>query len=167
MLFRSVLWSLVHPAFRFSPRVFWAWRVLILRLFGASIGKGVHIYPSVFISLPWNLLIGDFASVGDRVIVYNLGRISIGSTATISSGAHLCAGTHDYRRAAFPLIKEPINIGEGAWVCSDAFVGPGVNIGEYAIIGARAVAMRNVDAWDIVIGNPAKIKGKRPPPLSS
>lgn len=158
------IWAFVHPLFRYSPRVFWAWRVWILRLLGASIGEGVHIYPSVLIALPWNLLIGNYASVGDRVILYNLGHISIGATATISPGAHLSAGTHDYRLSDLPLLKEPINIGEGAWVCSDAFVGPGVTIGEYAIVGARAVAMRNVDAWDIVVGNPAKVTGKRPRP---
>ena len=161
-----VIWSLVHPLFRYSPRVFWAWRVWILRLFGASIGEGVHIYPSVLITLPWNLVIGGYSSVGDRVILYNLGCISIGPTATISPGAHLCAGTHDYRFTDLPLVKKTIKIGEGAWICSEAFIGPGVNIGEYAIVGARTVAMRDVEAWYIVAGNPAKVKGKRPRPVA-
>ena len=165
-LFLRVLWAFVHPLFRYSPRIFWSWRTWILRLFGASIGSDVHIYPTVMITLPWNLRVGSDASVGDRAILYNLGRISIGAAATISQGAHLCAGTHDYSRADLPLLKVPITIGEGAWVCADSFIGPGVNVGNYAIVGARAVAMRDVDEWSIMVGNPARMIGKRPQPIS-
>ena len=164
--FLRVLWSLVHPMFCYSPRIFWSWRVGILRLFGASVGADAHIYPSVLIALPWNLAIGAEASVGDRAILYNLGLISIGAGATVSQGAHLCAGTHDYRQADLPLLKMPIAIGEGAWVCADAFVGPGVKVGDYAIVGARAVVMRDVGDWSISIGNPATIIGERPRPIS-
>jgi putative colanic acid biosynthesis acetyltransferase WcaF len=159
------LWSLIFPLFRCSPRVFWSWRVGILRLFGASVGSDVHIYPTVVIALPWNLAIGDEVSIGDRAILYNLGMISIGAGATVSQGAHLCAGTHDYLRADLPLLKLPIEIGEGAWICADSFVGPGVKIGDYAIVGARAVATRDVGDWLIVVGNPAKILSQRPRPI--
>ena len=136
----------------------------MLRLFGASIGSGVRIYPTVMITLPWNLEVGSEASVGDRAILYNLGSITIGKAATVSQGAHLCAGSHDHRRADLPLLKLPITIGEGAWICADGFVGPGVKVGDYAIVGARAVAMRDVEGWSIVAGNPARSVGKRAPP---
>ena len=165
-LLLRVLWALVHPLFRYSPRIFWSWRIGILRMFGASIGSDVHIHPTAMVTLPWNLVIGSEASVGDRAILYNLGLISIGAGATISQGAHLCAGTHDYLRADLPLLKLPITIGEGAWICADGFVGPGVKIGAYAIVGARAVAMRDVDDWSIIVGNPAKVIGIRPRPIS-
>lgn len=158
-----VLWALAQPCFRFSPRIFWGWRNWMLRMFGASIAADVHIHPSVLIALPWNLAIGAHSSAGDRAILYNLGPISIGAGATISQGAHLCAGTHDYHRADLPLIKAPITIGEGAWICADAFVGPGVNVGDYAIVGARGVVMRDVADWTVVSGNPARVVGKRPP----
>jgi putative colanic acid biosynthesis acetyltransferase WcaF len=164
-LFLRVLWTLVHPLFRYSPRIFWPWRIWILRLFGASIGSDVHIHPTATITLPWNLHIGSEASVGDRAILYNLGLISIGAAATISQGAHLCAGTHDYLRADLPLLKLPITIGEGAWICADGFVGPGVKIGDYAIVGARALAMKDVDDWSIVVGNPARVIKSRPKPV--
>jgi putative colanic acid biosynthesis acetyltransferase WcaF len=121
----------------------------------------------VRIAIPWNLSVGDYAAIGDRVVIYNLGTISIGPRATISQGAHLCGGTHDYRQSSFPLIKSPIQIGEGAWICADAFIGPNVTIGSYAIVGARAVTMRNVDAWAIVAGNPAKRIGERTPPVQA
>lgn len=157
-----MLWALVQPAFRLSPRPLWGWRRLMLRLFGARIGREVHIHPSVRITIPWNLHIGDLAAVGDDVRLYALGRIEIGRRATISQGAHLCAGTHDYRRAEFPLVKSPIAIGDDAWICADAFVGPGVRIAEMAIVGARSVVVRSVGIGSIVAGNPAIHLKQRP-----
>jgi putative colanic acid biosynthesis acetyltransferase WcaF len=160
-LFVRVLWSLLYPLFRFSPRHLWFWRNTMLRAFGASVGARVRIYPSVDIIIPWNLTIHDRATIGDRVILYALGPITIGAGATVSQGAHLCAGTHDYRKPDFPLLKLPIAVGEGAWICADAFIGPNVTIGDYAIAGARAVVMRDVAPWTIVTGNPAKPTGQR------
>jgi len=115
--------------------------------------------------VPWNLRVGDNTAVGDGVILYSLGRIELGRDVTVSQGAHLCAGTHDYRKTDLPLVKATIAVGDGAWICADAFIGPNVVVGEHAILGARAVAVSNVDAWTIVGGNPARVIGKRPPPV--
>lgn len=150
-----VLWATVKPLFALSPRPFWGWRRGLLRLFGARIGRNVHIYSSVRVTMPWNLTIEAEAAVGDRAILYALGPITIGMRVTISQGAHLCAGSHDYRDPTMPLIKSPITIGAGAWICAEAFVGPGVTVREGAILGARAVAFRDVPAATIAIGNPA------------
>jgi putative colanic acid biosynthesis acetyltransferase WcaF len=103
------------------------------------------------------LAIDEGASIGDRAIVYDLGLIRIGKAVTISQHAHLCGGTHDYRDPAMPLLKLPIVIEHGAWICADAFIGPGVRIGARAIVGARAVVMNDVAADAIVIGNPARL----------
>jgi putative colanic acid biosynthesis acetyltransferase WcaF len=121
----------------------------------------VHVYPSARIFLPWNFEIGDWSSVGDDVLVYNLGPVHVGRRVTISHRAHLCAGTHDHRRRDLPLAKPPITIADDAWVCTDAFIGPNVVVGEGAIVGARAVAVRDVAAWTIVAGNPARRIGDR------
>ncbi|SFR44550.1 putative colanic acid biosynthesis acetyltransferase WcaF [Yoonia tamlensis] len=155
---RRVLWAVVWPLFRLSPRIFWPWRVLLLRGFGARIGRNVHIYPNVRITMPWHLHIGDQAAIGDRANLYALGEIHIGARATISQGAHLCAGSHDWRDPARPLITPAIWIDQDAWVCADAFVGPAVRIGARAILGARAVAMRDLPADHIGVGNPLEIR---------
>jgi len=153
-----VLWAIVGPAFRLSPRPFWAWRRLLLRAFGAQIGREVRVHPTARITMPWHLTIADQAAVGDRAILYALGPISIGARATVSQYAHLCAGSHDLTQASRPLIKAPIRIGADAWVCADAFVGPHVQIGAGAVLGARAVAMKNLPAGKTGIGNPMQIK---------
>jgi len=156
-----IMWTAAWPLFRLSPRPMWRWRVALLRLFGAHIDSGVRIHPSVAIEIPWNLTIGQYVAVGDRSILYNLGTVEIGSETTISQGAHLCAGTHDYRKRDFPLVKSPIVIGKGAWICADAFIGPNVQIGDRSIVGARAVVVRNVPPNSMVGGNPARFIKKR------
>lgn len=119
-----VFWASVQPLFRFSPRPFWGWRRLLLRLFGAHVGPQVHVYPSVRITMPWNIELCEQCAVGDRAILYALGRIVIGPRATVSQGVHICAGTHDLSRPDRPLVKAETLIGEDAWVAADAFVGP-------------------------------------------
>lgn len=155
-LTRRLLWTLAQPLFRFSPRPCFGWRRFLLRCFGAKIGRSVHVYPSATIYLPWNLEAGDQSAIGERALIYNLGRVTLGARVTISHCAHVCAGTHDHTKPDFPLLRPPIMIGSEAWICADAFVGPGVTIGEGAIIGARAVAVKDVRPWSIVIGNPAR-----------
>lgn len=151
-----VLWALFLPLFRFSPRVAYGWRAFLLRLFGARVGCRVQIYPTVDIFAPWALEIGDESAIGHRVLLYNLGNIQIGHQVTISHRALLCAGTHDYTLSDLPLLKPPITIKDRAWICTDVFVGPGVTIGEGAVVGARAVVVKNVEPWTVVAGNPAR-----------
>jgi putative colanic acid biosynthesis acetyltransferase WcaF len=134
-------------------------------LFAARIGREVHLYPSVRIAVPWNLVIGDQSAIGDGAILYSLGRITIGARATVSQYAHLCAGTHDHHSTSFELIRQPINIGADVWICADAFVGPGVTIGDRTILGARAVAIGNLPSDVIAAGNPARIVKARSPIL--
>ena len=158
------LWEyLGAPLMAITPRPFWALRRALLRAFGAKIGSGVHLFPSVRIAVPWNLTIGNFASVGDRANLYSLGSIVVGDRTTISQGAHLCAGTHNYRSRGFELLKCPIVIGGDAWICADAFIGPGSIIGDRAIVGARSVVVHDVEPETIVAGNPAHFLKKRPP----
>lgn len=151
-----VLWSCISPLFRWSPRLCWGWRRWILRSFGATIGRGVNVYPSCRITIPWNLQIGDWSTIGDGVKLYALGCIRIGERVTVSQGAHLCAGSHDYEDPKFLLLKLPITIEDSAWVCADAFVGPNVTIGEGAVIAARSVVVKDIASWEVAGGNPAR-----------
>jgi len=156
-----ILWLLAGPLFRFSPRPLFAWRRFILRCFGAKVGHGVHVYPSARIEIPWNLSIGAQASLGENVLVYSLGLVEIGPRTTVSHNAHLCAGSHDYRDPGLPLLRLPITIGADAWICAQSFVGPGVVIGDGAVVGACAVVMGPVEPWVVVAGNPARFVKQR------
>ncbi len=160
-LLLRVLWSLVSPFFRYSPRLCWGWRRFLLCLFGAKVGKHVNIFPSVRIFAPWHFEIGDDSSIGFDALIYNLGPVTIGNRTTISQRVHLCAGSHDYRDPAMPLTKPPIVVGDEVWVCADAFVGPGVVIGGKSVIAARSVVVKDVPKAVVVAGNPAKFINER------
>jgi putative colanic acid biosynthesis acetyltransferase WcaF len=160
MLLR-ILWGFGKVLFRASPRPCFGWRRMILRCFGAHIGREVHVYNSTVVYFPWNLRAEDWSSIGEWVLIYNLGKVTIGPSASISHRAHLCAGTHDYTRADLPLLKPPIFIGAEAWICADSFIGPNVRVGQGAVVGAGAVVTKDVPEWTVVAGNPAREIKKR------
>jgi putative colanic acid biosynthesis acetyltransferase WcaF len=148
----AVDWLLFKP----SPRPAHAWRAFLLRLFGAKLGRGVHIYPSARIWAPWNLRCADEAGIGDRAIIYSQAEISVGRRAVISQGVHLCAGTHDFEKPGFPLVARPISVGDEAWLAAECFVMPGVTIGEGAVVGARSVVTADVPPWKVCAGHPCR-----------
>lgn len=158
-----MLWGLtVALLFRPSPKPFHGWRSLLLRLFGASVGKGVHVYPGVKIWAPWNLVLGDECGIANGVILYSQGKISIGRRAVVSQGAHLVAGTHDYTHPGFPLVTRPISIGDYAWVAAEAFIHPGVVVAEGCVVGARSVVQKNLPPWTVCAGHPCQPLKERP-----
>lgn len=158
-----LLWNyLGQPAMRMTFHNWYGLRARWLRLFGAKIGAHSRIRPSVRVEQPWNLTMGDNCSVGDRAVLYCLGRITIGSNCSISQQAHLCAGTHDFTLRSLPLLRPPIIIEDDVWVAADAFVGPNVRIGRGALLGARGAAFKDLEPWTIYGGNPARAIRPRP-----
>jgi acetyltransferase-like isoleucine patch superfamily enzyme len=151
------IWMLIgKPIFRISFHNWYGFRARLLRLFGARIGNGVAIRPSVNIEVPWMVEIQDDATIGDYAIIYSLGRVAIGKRSIVSQYAHLCAGTHDYTDHAFRLIRAPISVGSDVWIGTDAFIGPGVAIGELSVVGARSSVYKDLPAKMVCVGNPAK-----------
>lgn len=158
-----VLWAVAQTVlFRWSFHTCYGWRRVLLRMFGARIASTVRIRRTVCIECPWNLAVGEETGIGDHATLYCLGPITIGHRVTISQHAHLCAGTHDYTDPNMRLLRPPIEVGNDVWICADAFVGPGVHVGDGAILGARGVAMHDLEAWTIFAGNPARIVKPRP-----
>jgi putative colanic acid biosynthesis acetyltransferase WcaF len=156
------VWMLVgRPAFRLTFHNWYGVRRVILRAFGATVGRGVRVRASAKIEIPWNLTLKDGAIVGDGAILYSLGRITIGERAIVSQYSHLCAGTHDYSSRSFELLKLPITIGREAWIATEAFVGPGVQVGALAVLGARSCAYKDLEAAMVHVGNPARAMKKR------
>ncbi len=142
---RRAVWSFVQgTAFRFSPHTSTRFRAFLLRLFGAKVGRHCTIRRTATIYYPWQFVLGDLSSLGDKATIYNLGPVTIGDRVTISQEAYLCAGTHDYRSPRMPLLTPPITVGDDAWICARAFVGPGVNVGEGAILGACRPRRRSI-----------------------
>ncbi|MFG0330398.1 MAG: putative colanic acid biosynthesis acetyltransferase [Phycisphaerales bacterium] len=159
---RALWYWVERTLFRCSPRPAYGWRNMWLRLFGAKVHPKARIRPTVTIEVPWHLSIGANSSVGDHAILYCLGPIAIGDRVTISQYAHLCAGTHDYTRLDMPLRRPPITVGDDAWIAAEAFIGPDVTVAEGCIVGARSNVTRDLPAWTIAAGNPARVVRERP-----
>ena len=140
---------------RFTPPPFHPWRRLVLRAFGAQIGRGARVHGSASVWLPANLSLGENALIGPGVRLYNQGRISIGARSVISQRAHICASTHDLRDPSFQLVLRPVIIGAQCWVAAEAFVGPGVAVGDRAVVGARAALFSDAAEDGVYAGNPA------------
>jgi putative colanic acid biosynthesis acetyltransferase WcaF len=144
-----------------TPPAFHPWRRLLLRAFGANVHEWCDVRGSARVWYPPNLTMGEGALIGPRVICYNMSQIKLEKYALVSQGAHLCGGNHDIDSPGFELFSKPILLRARSWVAADAFVAPGVTIGEGAVLGARGVALSDLEPWTVYIGNPALPRRKR------
>jgi len=151
------LWYFVNVLFFTSPifPVFSLKRVL-LKWFGAKIGRGVVIKPRVSIKYPWNLTIGDFSWVGEGVWIDNLGITEIGSNCCLSQGALLLCGNHDYRKETFDLMVGNIVLEDGVWIGTRSVVTGGTKCGTHSVLVIQSVAPAYMEPYGIYRGNPAE-----------
>ena len=155
--FTVQLWWMVQATFfRCSPQLLYGFRRWLLRLFGAQIGKGVIIRPSVTTPYPWKLKIGDHSWIGDDAVLYTFADITIGRDVVVSQKCYLCAGTHDYRSPGFDIQAFPIVIEDEAWVAADVFVAPGVTIGKGTVVGSRSSVFTSLPPMMVCVGSPAR-----------
>ena len=154
---RRMLWNITWVLLcRWTPKVMHSWRVMILRIFGASIGKNNSIYPDCKIWAPWLLQTEHAVGIGPGAEIYNPGGVRLEHHAIISQYAYLCGATHDYDTVNFTYVKKQIVIGPYAWVCAKAIVLPGVHCHEGSVLGAGSVTSKSLDPWTVYSGNPAK-----------
>ena len=135
------------------------WRVVILSLFGANVGKKVILKPGIKVKFPWRLSIGDYSWIGEDVWIDNLCFVNVGSEVCISQGAYLCTGSHDWTSTYFDLIVEPINIESNVWICAMCRIAPGVTISHGCIVGFGSVLTKSLEPWSIYKAN-SQIIGK-------
>jgi len=153
---REALWLLISlMLFRVCPFSLSPIKRVVLRMFGATIGRNVTIKPQVKITFPWKLVIGDHVWLGEECWLLNLERIVIGNNICISQRAFLCTGSHDYKSPTFDLIVKPIFLEDGCWIGAGSWVGPGVKAGSHSVLAAGSVASKEMQAWTIYRGNPA------------
>ena len=162
------LWWLVQATlFRWSPQALYGWRRFLLRLFGAKLGEGVIIRPTVEITYPWKLIIGDYSWIGDHATLYTLGEIEIGDNVCVSQHCYLAGAGHDYTRPTFDMVDKKITIEPEAWLATRVFVAPGITVGRGAVVGACSVVLKDLPEMMICAGNPAKPLRPRPVPQSA
>jgi putative colanic acid biosynthesis acetyltransferase WcaF len=159
--FVEALWIFLDCVFVRSWLPGSAHRRVILRAFGARIGKRVLLKPGVRIKFPWRLEVGKDSWIGEDVWIDNLAAVQIGSNCCISQGTYICTGNHDWGATTFDLIVKPVTIGSGAWIASRSTIGPGTSVGEGAVLSLGSVATSDLEAWGIYKGSPAKFVKRR------
>lgn len=160
MLLWSLSWKLLCS---WTPKPLNLWRLFILRCFGTQIEGRPFVHAKARIHIPWHLKLAHRACLGERAQAYTLGHITLEEGCTVAQEAYLCTGTHDFSSPQLPLQTAPIVIGKDAFVGVRAIILPGVHVGERAIVGAGAVATKDVAPDMMVAGNPARVIGPRPP----
>ena len=159
---RRLLWRM-FSLFLYKPfslPMFNSWRIFLLRCFGAHIGSGCVVHASTYIPSPWNLELGSHTALGPNVQLH-IGKTVIGNKVTVSQRTYLCSATHEINSINTPFVAGKIIIKDFAWIAAEAFVMTNIEIGEGAIVGARAAVFKDVEDWTIVGGNPAKFIKKR------
>jgi putative colanic acid biosynthesis acetyltransferase WcaF len=151
----EAIWYLTKMLIFLSP-VPWpsGMKCRLLRFFGAQVGTGVVFKPRVNIHFPWKLELGDHCWIGEEVFILNFEPIEIAAHACVSQRAFICGGNHDFRDPAFSFKNAPITIEEGAWVGAQSFVGPGVTVGNHAVVTAGSIVTKDLPAGMICSGNP-------------
>jgi putative colanic acid biosynthesis acetyltransferase WcaF len=119
-------------------------RPVLLRAFGATIGRNVFIRHRVRILWPWKLAIGEDSWIGEDVWLLNLEPIHIGSNVCLSQRVSIISGSHDRRSPSFEYDNAPICIGNGAWLAFGSTVLRGVSVGVDATVGACKLVRRDV-----------------------
>ena len=147
--------------FKTSWNIFSNLKIFWLRVFGATVGKGVIIRPAVNIKYPWKLKIGNHCWIGEGVWIDNLDQVTLEDNVCISQGAYLLCGNHNYKSSSFDLMTAPIHLEQGTWIGAKAVVGPGVTSGSHAVLSLGAVATKDLESYSVYGGNPAIAIHKR------
>jgi putative colanic acid biosynthesis acetyltransferase WcaF len=155
-LWRRLCWYVASRLFLKTSILYpYGFKVWMLRLFGAKIGKNVVIKPGVHIKYPWLLEMGNFVWLGENVWIDNLAKVSIASHVCVSQGAMLLTGNHNYKKSSFDLILGPITLEEGVWIGAQTVVCPGVTCKSHSVLAVGSVANKDLLPNTIYQGNPA------------
>lgn len=150
------------PSYPPQFKLFKLLRVAMLRLFGAKVAWNCYIHPSAKVEYPWHVTMGDYSSLGAKCWIYALDKITIGEKSTIGKDVNIITGSHDITSPNFHLVTKPVTIGDGVWITTRATILPGVTLNDYCVIANNSVVTKDVEAFAVVGGNPAKfIKSRK------
>ncbi|MFT4601110.1 MAG: putative colanic acid biosynthesis acetyltransferase WcaF [Arenicella sp.] len=154
---KRAMWYFFNVTFLLNPmNPFSGLKKMVLRMFGAKIGKGVVLKQRINVKYPWKLEIGNYSWIGEDVWIDNLGEVKIGSNCCVSQGALLLCGNHNFKKEAFDLMVGEIILEDGVWVGAKGIVTAGVSCGSHSVLASGSVASKDLSPYWIYRGNPAE-----------
>lgn len=155
-MFRVLLWRLIGQfLFRYTVHNWYAYRRLVLRVFGMKLSSTANFRRTISLDRPWNIEVGDLAMFGDHVVFRARSPILIGDRAVVSQLTILTTECRDLEQTGHPTITAPITIMDDCWIATDTLVMPGIVISAGTVVGARSFVDRDLPAWQVAAGNPA------------
>lgn len=157
---KLLIWQIVWwPVKKFSPRNFHLVRIALLKSFGADVKWNSKVYPHVDIYDPSNLIMKTNACISPHVDVYNVAKVILEDGSCVSQYSFICTATHNYKSDNMETLIAPVHIGKQAWIMSKVMVGPGVNIGSFAVVKSGSFVYSNVPSGRVICW-PAKFQEK-------
>lgn len=136
-------------------------RKLYLRTFGIKIGKNSSIHRWCKFFHIGKISLGQNSVVNFGCYLDNRRGITIGNNVGIAHNVKLYTLGHNIDSPEFETKGAPVVIEDNVFIFSNALIMPGVTIHEGAIVLAGSVVTKDVPAWNVVGGNPARIIRKR------
>ncbi len=136
-----------------------------------TLGAGTIIYPRTWLNVvsEWagvkyggEIWIGDRVMIGYGVQISAAESIVIEDDVALSPGVVIVDHLHDHRHLGLPIFKaplskpSPVRIGRGSFLGAHCVIGPGVQVGEHAVVAANAVVVNDVPSYAVAMGNPAR-----------
>lgn len=160
---KEALWILCKCVFFLNPLPWPSFlRAMLLRAFGAKLGRSIVIRSGVNITFPWRFQAGDYVWLGEEVLILSLAPVVLGANICISQRAFLCTGSHSRHRETFDLETRPITVEDSVWIAAQAFIGPGIRIGRDSTVSVGTVLMKSIPPGSLACGNPAIVSAKAP-----
>jgi acetyltransferase-like isoleucine patch superfamily enzyme len=125
------------------------------KICGIKMGRDASIHMRTYITGN-KIIIGKNSVIGRSCYLDGRCDLRIGSNVSVSPHVHIITASHDLDSPNFENVWKPVVIHDYAWIGSRATILPGVCIGEGAVVGVGSIVTKDVDAYDVVAGNPAK-----------
>lgn len=143
-----------------------ALKSLFLKMMGAEVGERVVYYPGLWICTGRNLRLGDDVDLALGVLITTDGGVSIGDRTLIGYHTQIISGNHVIPASRGRIFgsghtKGPVSIGADVWIGAQCVILPGVTIGEGSVVAAGSVVTRDIPAFSIAAGVPAKVIRER------
>lgn len=180
VVFKKIALKIIYPAN--DPRPRW-WIRNLINPFFTQVSKGVivrkhsrlDIVPFNIFSIGTNSIIEDFSVVNnnvgfvtignDTIIGLNntiIGPVSIGNKVMFAQNIVVSGLNHSYQDITLASRNQPcktslITIEDEVWIGANVVITAGVTVGEHSVIAAGSVVTKDVEAFTVVGGNPAKV----------
>ena len=139
----------------------------VLRKWFGAVGQNVRVHEGFRFRNIELIKCGNNVNIGVDSFIQAGGGVEIGDYAILGPGVKIWTQNHASARTDIPIQQQgaeykPVVIGRDVWIGANAFIMPGVELGEGCVVSAGAVVgAKHYPPYKILAGNPARVIGTR------